>query len=53
MPRPVLLGASFAVGIIAGILGTALHGNIFVSGDVDPGLVLPWRALLSRLLLLE
>lgn len=52
MPRPVLLGASFAVGIIAGILGTALHGNIWVIGDVESGLVLPWGALLSLLLLL-
>ena len=51
MPRPVLLGASFAVGIIAGILGTALHGNIWVIGDVESGLVLPWGALLSLLLL--
>lgn len=52
MPRPVLLGICFAAGIIAGILGTALHGNIWIIGDVDSGLVVPWGAILSLLLLL-
>ena len=52
MPRSVLLGICFAAGIIAGMLGTMLHGNIWIIGAVDSGLVLPWGAVLALLLLL-
>ncbi|GAA4828942.1 hypothetical protein [Garicola koreensis] len=52
MPRPVLLGICFAAGIIIGIIGTALHGNIWVIGEAQSGAVLPWGAALALLILL-
>lgn len=52
MPRPVLLGICFASGAILGVLGTVLHGNIWVVGDVGSGAVVPWGAAASLLILL-
>lgn len=52
MPRSVLLGICFAAGIIIGVLGTSLHGNIWIIGAVETGIVLPWGAALALVLLL-
>lgn len=52
MPRSVLLGICFATGIIAGVLGTALHGNIWIIGAIESGVVVPWGAALGLLILL-
>ncbi|MGO1192292.1 MAG: hypothetical protein ACTMHH_00325 [Nesterenkonia sp.] len=52
MPRSILLGICFAAGAIIGILGTALHGNIWIIGEAQSGVVLPWGAALALLLLL-
>lgn len=52
MARSVLYGICFAAGVIVGILGTMLHGNIWLIGEVDSGVVLPWGAALALLLLL-
>lgn len=52
LPRPVMLGASLLGGVVLGILGTLLHGNIWMIGEVDSGVVLPWGAALGLLILL-
>jgi hypothetical protein len=52
MPRPVLLGICFASGVFLGVLGTVLHGNIWVIGDAESGFVVPWGAALALLILL-
>lgn len=51
MPRSALLGICFAVGTMVGVLGTALHGNIWLIGEPESGLVLPWGSALSLLIL--
>lgn len=50
--RPALLGVCFAAGAIIGVLGTMLHGNIWVIGEPSSGLILPWGAVLALLILL-
>ncbi|TLQ00267.1 hypothetical protein FEF26_01490 [Nesterenkonia salmonea] len=52
MPRPVLLGICFASGVILGVLGTVLQGNIWVIGGVGSGAVVPWGAAAALLILL-
>ncbi|TLP75832.1 hypothetical protein [Nesterenkonia sphaerica] len=52
MPRPVLLGICFASGVVLGVLGTVLHGNILVIGEVGSGVVVPWGAAAALLILL-
>ncbi|WP_120004510.1 hypothetical protein [Nesterenkonia muleiensis] len=52
MPRPVLLGICFASGVILGVLGTVLHGNIWVLGEPGSGAVVPWGAGVALLVLL-
>ncbi|WP_300343725.1 hypothetical protein [Nesterenkonia sp.] len=52
MARSALLGVCFACGVILGILGTVLHGNIWVIGEAGSGLFLPWGAALALLILL-
>lgn len=42
----------FAAGAIIGVLGTALHGNIWIIGEAATGVVLPWGASLALLILL-
>ena len=51
MPRPVLLGICFASGAVLGVLGTVIHGNIWVMGDVGSGAVLPWGSAAALLIL--
>lgn len=52
MPRSVLLGICFASGVVLGVLGTVLHGNILVIGEVGSGVVVPWGAAAALLILL-
>lgn len=52
MARSVLLGICFASGAILGVLGTVLHGNIWMLGDVESGLVVPWGAAVALVILL-
>ncbi|GAB3841989.1 hypothetical protein [Nesterenkonia populi] len=52
MPRAGLLGACAAIGVILGIIGTALHGNIWMLGEVGTLAVVPWGAALGLALLL-
>ena len=47
-----MLGISLLCGVVLGILGTLLHGNIWMLGEVDSGVVLPWGAALGLLILL-
>ncbi|GEM_PF-1472270 len=48
--RPALMGVAFSVGIILGILGTALHGNIIMIGTVEDGTPILWGAGLALLI---
>ncbi|NLS10658.1 hypothetical protein HGQ17_11785 [Nesterenkonia sp. MY13] len=51
MPRSVLLGICFASGAMLGILGTALHGSIWMLGsDPTSAAMLPWGAALALLI---
>lgn len=50
--RPVLLGICFSAGVVLGILGTVLHGNILVLGPTETGTVVPWGAVLALLMCL-
>ncbi|GAA1157523.1 hypothetical protein [Nesterenkonia sandarakina] len=50
--RPALLGVCFSAGLVLGILGTLLHGNILVLGSTETGTVLPWGAALALLMCL-
>lgn len=52
MPRPVLIGICFGLGAIIGMLGTVLHGNIWILGEPGSPAVLPWGAGVALLLLL-
>lgn len=52
MPRPVLLGICFASGVVLGVLGTALHGNIWVLGEPGSSAVVPWGAAVALCILL-
>ncbi|WP_150460704.1 hypothetical protein [Nesterenkonia ebinurensis] len=52
LPRAVILGISLFCGVVLGILGTLLHGSIWMIGEVDSGLVIPWGAALGLLILL-
>ncbi|GAA1813749.1 hypothetical protein [Nesterenkonia flava] len=52
MARPVLLGICFATGLIWGALGTLIHGNLWIIGGTQTGLVLPWGAALALLIAL-
>ncbi|GAA1137020.1 hypothetical protein [Nesterenkonia lutea] len=49
---PVLLGVCFSAGVVLGILGTVLHGNILVLGPTETGIVIPWGALLALVMCL-
>ncbi|MGJ9424796.1 hypothetical protein ACHABX_02995 [Nesterenkonia halotolerans] len=49
---PVLMGVCFSAGVVLGILGTVLHGNILVLGSTETGTVVPWGALLALLMCL-
>lgn len=51
MPRAVLLGICASTGVILGLLGTVLHGNIWVLGEPDSGWVIPWGAVLGLVML--
>ena len=48
--RPVLMGVAFSLGVILGILGTALHGNIIMIGAVESGTPILWGAGLALLI---
>ncbi len=48
--RVLFAVACFAVGVALGVLGTLIHGNIWVLGDVGSGLVLPWGAVFALVL---
>ncbi|MBO0595674.1 hypothetical protein I2485_07610 [Nesterenkonia sp. E16_7] len=50
--RPALLGVCFSAGVVLGILGTVLHGNIVMLGSTETGTVLPWGAVLALLMCL-
>ncbi|MGJ9405384.1 hypothetical protein ACHABQ_03545 [Nesterenkonia aurantiaca] len=50
--RPALLGVCFSAGVVLGILGTVLHGNIVMLGPTETGTVLPWGAVLALLMCL-
>ncbi|MCH8559770.1 hypothetical protein LTH96_02070 [Nesterenkonia sp. LB17] len=50
--RPALLGVCFSAGVVLGILGTVLHGNILMLGPTETGTVLPWGAALALLMCL-
>ncbi len=50
--RPVLMGVAFSVGVILGVLGTALHGNITMIGTVQDGTPILWGAGLALLIAL-
>lgn len=50
--RPALLGVCFSAGVVLGILGTVLHGNILMLGATETGTVLPWGAALALLMCL-
>ncbi|MDO5493661.1 MAG: hypothetical protein Q4F53_08645 [Nesterenkonia sp.] len=52
MRRAALLGAAFSFGAVLGVIGTALHGSIWMIGDVRDGFVLPWGAALALLICL-
>ena len=52
MPRPVLLGICFGFGAVIGVLGTALHGNIWILGEPGSAAVVPWGAAVALLILL-
>lgn len=49
---PVLMAVCFSAGVVLGILGTVLHGNILVLGSTETGTVVPWGALLALLMCL-
>lgn len=49
---PVLMGVCFSAGVVLGILGTVLHGNILVLGSTESGTVIPWGALLALVMCL-
>lgn len=50
--RPALLGVCFSAGVVLGVLGTALHGNIWMLGTTEAGTVVPWGAALALLMCL-
>ncbi|GAA3279931.1 hypothetical protein [Nesterenkonia halobia] len=50
--RPVLMGLAVGIGAVLGVLGTALHAGIWVVGETQGGLVIPWGAALALLICL-
>lgn len=50
--RPVLMGLAVGIGVVLGVLGTALHAGIWVIGETQGGLVIPWGAALALLICL-
>lgn len=48
----MLMGVCFSAGVLLGLIGTALHGNLHMIGDVQDGTVIPWGAALALLLCL-
>lgn len=50
--RPVLMGICFSAGVVLGILGTAVHGNLWMIGQTHSGTVIPWGAALALLVCL-
>ncbi|WP_146341104.1 hypothetical protein [Nesterenkonia sp. NBAIMH1] len=52
MPRAGLLGACVTIGVVLGIIGTALHGNIWMVGEAGSLALVPWGVLVALGLLL-
>ncbi|MDS2171247.1 hypothetical protein Q7C18_00860 [Nesterenkonia sp. CL21] len=50
--RPVLMGICFSAGAVIGVLGTAVHGNLWMLGETHSGFVIPWGAAVALLLCL-
>ncbi|MFD5821204.1 hypothetical protein [Nesterenkonia xinjiangensis] len=48
--RPVLMGICFTGGAVIGVLGTAVHGNLWMLGETHTGFVIPWGAVVALLL---
>lgn len=48
----MLMGVCFSAGVLLGLVGTALHGNIHMVGEVQGGTVIPWGAALALLMCL-
>ncbi|GAA1172356.1 hypothetical protein GCM10009674_05240 [Nesterenkonia xinjiangensis] len=46
----MLMGICFTGGAVIGVLGTAVHGNLWMLGETHTGFVIPWGAVVALLL---